>query len=249
MLLPIYLFLASLCAAVVNKRLRIDPFVVILPCALLVIEDLTQLRGLFASLIPAALLFALVQVFLHRTQLQVEAITRLGAGLSLGGFIGVQLLFLLPMTFAVLITFLVVVSLTQVLLLRIGGWPLSQVPAPLKLFAGMLMGAIQFVGLSSGLAWLQDKQSADLLGNRAALWAFSLVGALIGLIALPVEWAWQTLSISHMLAALLGGGAGLLLQQRLTSSAFESKVLDWIVLAMCLSVWGHLLFKHVIFSA
>lgn len=249
MLLPIYLFLASLCAILVNKRLRIDPFVVILPCALLVVDDLVLLRSLFASLIPVALIFALIQVLQHRTQLQVESITRLGAGLSLGGFIGVQLLFLLPITFAVLIGLLVSISLSHVLLLRCGGWSLSKIPAPLKLFAGMLMGTIQFVGLSSGLAWLQDKQSADMQGNRAALWAFSLVGALIGLLALPGEFALQALSVVNMLAAVLGGCVGILLQQRLTSSAFESKVLDWIVLAMCLSVWGHLLLKHFIFSA
>lgn len=247
MLLPIYLFLASLCAALVNKRLRIDPLIVILPCALLVIDDLTLLRDLFASLLPVMLLFALMQVLRHRAHLQVESITRLGAGLSLGGFIGVQLLFLLPMSFTVLVALLIIVSVTQVLLLQRGGWSLDKIPNSLKVLTGMIMGAAQFFSLSSGLAWLQDRQSNNLLGNRSALWAFSLVGALIGLLALPSDFAWQALSFPHMLAALLGGSTGLLLQQRLTSSAFESKVLDWIVLAMCLSVWGHLLFKHVIF--
>lgn len=248
MLLPFYIFLASLCAAVVNKRLRVDPFVVILPCALLVVTDLSFLRHVFASLLPVALLFALMHVLKHRAHLQVESVTRFGAGLSLGGFVGVQLLFLLPITWWLLVALLLILSLVNVSLLRLGGWPLDKLPNRVKMFAGMLLGTLQFLSLGAGLALLLDKSHAESVANRAALWAFALVGALIGLLALPPELAWQNLSFSIMLAAIIGGGTGVLLLQRITISAFESKMLDWIVLAMCLSVWGHLLFKHVIFS-
>ncbi|SBS31688.1 hypothetical protein MAQ5080_02038 [Marinomonas aquimarina] len=249
MLLPVYILLASLCAVVVNKRLRIDPFVVILPCALLVVHDLDSLRSLFASLIPVVLLFAVLTLLRHRASLQVEAITRLGAGLSLGGFIGVQLIFLLPFTFAWLLALLVVLSFANIALLRFRGWPLMKIPAGLKLLLGMLIGALQFVSLGAGLALLQERYTAESLGNRSALWAFSLVGALIGLLALPGDLVWQALSVTSMLAAVIGGFIGVLLLQRLTLSAYESKVLDWIVLAMCVSVWGHLLLKHLVFSS
>lgn len=249
MLLPIYIFLAALCAVLVNKRLRLDPFIIIIPCSLLALDNIQTLLSLYISLIPVAVVYACCCVFRERHNINIEAVARLGAGLSLGGFVGVQLVMLLPWSFMGLLGLLAVTTILNLIGWRYPKLTLNKIPPRLAVIAGLIMGGGQFLGLGSGMALLSGAQQHTSSANRCALWCFSLVGAAVGIIALPEGMAVEYLSTEMVVAALIGVVLGLLLLRRTQVSQFESKVLDWIVLAMCLSVWGHLFIKHIIFSS
>lgn len=248
MLLSIYIVLSSLCAVLVNKRLRLDPFIIIIPCSLLALDDVTTLLSLFVSLMPFALTYAGYCVFKERQSLNIESVTRLGAGLSLGSFVGVQLVFLLPWGFVGLLSLLSLITLVNFMWWHWSKLDMQRIPQRLSIIVGLLIGLPQSLGLSSGMPILSGLNQHTNSANRCALWCFSLIGAWVGILALPAGMAFDYLSPLIAIAGLVGLLLGLLLSQRIHVSQFESKVLDWIVLAMCLSVWAHLIFKHIIFS-
>ncbi|MBM6550025.1 hypothetical protein [Marinomonas ostreistagni] len=243
----LYLFLALFCAALVVERVRLDPMLVVMPCVLLLFPTVPVLLTSYVNVLAVVLLMALFFVIKERQQLNVESITRLGAGLSLGGFVGVQLLTLLPLSQVTLVLLLLTLSSFSLGLSALKGVDILRLPQMAQLWAGLALGMVQFLGLGSGRALLKTHQEASSKANHFALWAFGLVGALIGLLALPSASTTPLhLDISVIVVALLAILAGLFLASRINVSAFESKLLRWIVVLVCLSVWAHLTFKFFI---
>ena len=248
-MLLLYIFLSLICVTPVMTRVRLDPMLVVIPCVLLLSPSLTALWSIYISLVPVFLCLAVAQIVWQRHNLNVETIARLGAGLSLGGFVGIQLFAMLVSSHAVLIQLMFGLTCSALILARFKRLDIAQVSTPLQLWSGLILGTIQSLGFSSGKALLQTSPNLKRQADHFALWAFTLVGILIGLLALPPEshlslqWdPWVT--IIGGLAALCGWW----LSHRVNVSHFESNVLRWTVVLVCLSIWVHLAIKYFIFT-
>ena len=244
-MLLFYIFLASFAGALVSKPLRIDPILIILPSSLLLSSDASNFLNVFISLFPCLLLFSLSLVFPNRKELEVERITRMAAGVSLGSFIGVQGLFLLPFSLTSLILLMVVGAALSLIFSRYRWLDSLSISGPLPLWSGLILGIGQTISLGVG-GWILSGLHQLSPVNRYVLWCMALIGALIGFVALPPNEVSYGISWPVMLANGLGLALGALVLKYVLVSRFESKVLQWTVLAMCFSVWGHVLVKHFI---
>ena len=248
MLLSIYIFLTSVAVVLVSRPLRFDPTFIILPSALILIADVYKWVSVYISLIPCLLVFALCLVFPLRNELQLERLTRIGTGLSLGSFVGIQFLILLPISLTMLVILMMLSTCIALVLNRSSFVNLLSLPKGVSLWSGIFIGVGQVLTLGAGWFVLAaDKQLGS--ANRYVLWLFSLIGVLVGVIALPEEVQLITISWPVLLANGLGLMAGGVLLRFVSHSLFESKILNWTVLAMCLSVWGHVLIKHYVLSS
>lgn len=249
-MLLLYIFLSLFVAALVMSRIKLDPLLVVMPSVLLLPVSVGALLSVYISLLPVMLLLAVYGVLRARQDLDVESLTRLGAGLSLGAFIALQLLVLLPFTLSMLITMVGVFSALGLVVLLAIQSPVMKLSRGFQLWVGLLTGIVQHIGFGSGRALLGVMSPSELDANHNALWAFGLVGALIGWLALPPEAA-VTPQFDMMIfsVALLAALGGLLLARRIKISVFESNVLRWIVVLLCLSFWVHIGIKLFIFTS
>ena len=248
-MLLLYIFLSLLSATLVMTRVRLDPMLVVMPCVLLLSPSLTTLWSVFFSLMPVMLCLAMLELVRQRQHLNVENMTRFAAGLSLGGFVGIQLAAIFVSSSVTLILMLLGLTCVALLMTRLKRLDVLQVPVAWQLWSGLGLGALQSLGFSSGRAVLQSRNPETSRADHYALWAFSLVGILVGLVALPPEshiaLSWQpAVTISGGLAAL----CGTLIRSRINISSFESNVLRWTVLLVCLSIWVHLGLKFFIYT-
>lgn len=248
MLLYSFLFFAFLSICVVNRDQKLDPSLIVLPCSLLVSFEQTTLITVYISLIPALFLLALFQVVKGREDLHIEQISRYGAGLLLGAFAGVQLLILLMPSFYYLLGTLFLFLLLNLYLNVVDSAFWEQQLGYTKLLKGFLVAMIQFASLSTGLTLFSKEAGRSARVNRSALWLMALIGAFVGYLALPVSadlpyFSWQ-MSVIFIVTACVAEW----LVSRTSVSAYESKVLNWIVMIMSLSIWVHLLIKHLFYS-
>ena len=114
-----------------------------------------------------------------------------------------------------------------------------------NLWSGLILGIGQTISLGVG-GWILSGLHQLSPVNRYVLWCMALIGALIGFVALPPTEVSYGISWPVVLANGLGLAIGALVLKYVLVSRFESKVLQWTVLAMCFSVWGHVLVKHFI---
>lgn len=233
--------LAFFCVAVMQKRVSIDPVLVVIPCALLVPNAIESLPSLFINVLPGCALLAAFSVFFYRDNLQIETCTRVAAGAGLGAFISIQLLGF-GLSNALLVVLLLCASLCSILI-NLKRRSMSAVyQSPMSLLLGLGVGVIQFILLSSGRALLpsQDK------GRTSVVWLVAILGALIGWIAVPSDSVFH-FNVYVMVASLFGVFLGVSVSSRFDINQFESKVLFGVVLVMMLSVWAHILIKSFLF--
>ena len=233
--------LAFFCVALMQKRVGIDPLIVVIPCALLVPGTLDLLPNLFINVLPGCALLALFSVFLHRNSLQIEACTRMAAGAGLGAFIAIQVLgFGLPVTILLLLLFCI--SLFSIFINAKSMTMDVVYKSPISLLLGLGIGAIQFMSLSSGRALLPSQD----IGRASVVWLVAILGALVGWIAVPNETIFH-LNGYVMFASIVGVLMGVGISFKVNANQFESKVLFGVVLVMTLSVWAHILIKNFLF--
>lgn len=236
MLTAIYVLLVFFCIGLLQKKLPLDPMLIAIPGVLIVPGSIDILLSVFISILPACVYLALWVIVCQKSTLQIELITRYAAGAGLGGFIGLQILsFQLSTTFFVsalcLLTLLSVVcqslniSLQRIFTNR------------LALIFGVALGTAQVTCLSSGRA-LTGNPISTTQAISSVIWLVTMIGILVGWLALPqagpLKWDWPIL-----ISSLVGLTVGLLVSLKIKVQEFESAILYWVVISMCVSAWLH----------
>ncbi len=238
LLIAVYVFLAFFCVALMQKKVLLDPSLIVIPCVLIVPQSLASIANLYVNLLPACAVLAMVTIITYRQTLQIESVTRFAAGSGLGAFVALQVL-ALGINAHYLLVLLLITSLGAVAVL-FGRLNLTACYAsPLSLMAGLGMGVVHFISLTSGRAFLPVNSP----GASAVVWLVSIIGALVGVLALP-NTSMFVFDPEVIIASLMAVLLGTLVSRHINSNQFESKVLFAIVLVMMLSVWGHVCFQY-----
>lgn len=240
LLITVYVFFAFFCIALIQKKIAIDPLIIVIPCVLIVPQSLAGLVDLYISLLPACAVLALLEVIFRRNDLQIESVTRFAAGTGLGAFLAIQVL-AFSLNVQYLLGMLLLASIASVAALigfiNLTGWYRSS----MSLMMGLGVGVVHFVFLTSGRAILPAKNP----GSTAVIWLVSIIGALVGVFALPVGNEFS-ISLAVLGASLLAVVLGTLISRslNLNTHQFESKVLSVVVLVMMFSIWVHVCIKY-----